>query len=445
MLFLEIKSKYVDQSINLRCIAYCFHLDKSPNLFLKNIHRIQLVTMSRKYTLEWFDSLITVSLNPGKTHLEEILPEQITLLKLKMEEKKMEQQSIVKNEVFSLLDEKKIKRLINRYHAALMMLRDQAMENYNTISANQPELKQVTNEVISCVDELISFIEVRFRVYLGKEERVSVIRLSNTKKELKLKTEKLGIKLKKIKDKEIESILLNTLYSFCNPNRDSRPVTFRKVAYMKDLLNQLVTLENHETGTDIYTELDKVLIYMNFNREPYIEYLVQKIAKKIGSFESIDDKIDKLQWYAKEFNQLRRKAGTALYTRQTSLTEAITNWLVQEIAYLERTRNLPAVPLQVNPGNQNPKTSVEKKKAKLLCIFSTDQMGILLRAVDELQVVKARSMTEVFKTIVPHLSTPYKEDLSYDAVRSKSYAAEERDKKIVMETLQQVIEKVKRY
>ncbi|HSV10119.1 MAG TPA: hypothetical protein VLI68_05080, partial [Hanamia sp.] len=77
--------------------------------------------------------------------------------------------------------------------------------------------------------------------------------------------------------------------------------------------------------------------------------------------------------------------------------------------------------------------------------FSTDQIGIFLRAFDELKVLQARSMNEVFKTIVPHLSTPYKEELSYDSVRSKSYVAEERDKKIVIETLQQVIETIKRY
>ncbi len=54
-------------------------------------------------------------------------------------------------------------------------------------------------------------------------------------------------------------------------------------------------------------------------------------------------------------------------------------------------------------------------------------------------------MNEVFKTIVPHLSTPFKQEFSYDAVRSKSYAAEERDKKVVIETLQQIIEKIKKY
>jgi len=54
-------------------------------------------------------------------------------------------------------------------------------------------------------------------------------------------------------------------------------------------------------------------------------------------------------------------------------------------------------------------------------------------------------MSQVFKTIVPNLSTPYKEDLSYDGMRSKSYVAEERDKQIAVETLERIIKKIKEY
>jgi hypothetical protein len=136
MLFLEIISKYGYQSIELRCIAYCFYFGKSPNLDRKNIHHFQIGTMNGRYTLEWLDSLITISLNPKRTNLEAILPEQITGLKLKIEEEKIEQQSFLKNEVFTLLEEKKIKLLINQYHSALVILLNQALKNYKNIPAN---------------------------------------------------------------------------------------------------------------------------------------------------------------------------------------------------------------------------------------------------------------------------------------------------------------------
>ena len=82
----------------------------------------------------------------------------------------------------------------------------------------------------------------------------------------------------------------------------------------------------------------------------------------------------------------------------------------------------------------------EKKFSKKLF-----QTGLILRATDELRILVSKSMNEVFKTIVPHLSTPYKEDLSYDGMRSKSYVAEDRDKQIAIETLERIIKKIKQY
>jgi len=54
-------------------------------------------------------------------------------------------------------------------------------------------------------------------------------------------------------------------------------------------------------------------------------------------------------------------------------------------------------------------------------------------------------MNEVFKTIVSPLSTRYKQELSYDSMSSKTYTAEVRDKKIIIDILKQIIEKIKRY
>lgn len=142
---------------------------------------------------------------------------------------------------------------------------------------------------------------------------------------------------------------------------------------------------------------------------------------------------------------MHRKAGSALYPQQIDLKDELSNWFTQEIFYLEKKLHLSIVPLNDKTENTKEKPPHANEKAKVLCILSTDQTGLILRATDELKILIARSMNEVFKTIVPHLSTPYKENLSYDSMRSKSYAAEERDKKIAIETLEKIIEKIKGY
>lgn len=152
-----------------------------------------------------------------------------------------------------------------------------------------------------------------------------------------------------------------------------------------------------------------------------------------------------LQFHFKELNQLVQKNEIALHPHQINLKQALWNWFNQEIIYLEEKLHLSTVPVKYKIENSTQRTLIEKEKPKLLCILSTDQMAIILRALDELKVLKAKSMNEMFKTIVPYLSTAYKKELSYDSVRSKSYAAEERDIKIVIDILQQIIEKIKRY
>ncbi|MEH6680369.1 MAG: hypothetical protein V7724_07455 [Sediminicola sp.] len=86
-----------------------------------------------------------------------------------------------------------------------------------------------------------------------------------------------------------------------------------------------------------------------------------------------------------------------------------------------------------------------KVTEKILCNLSTDQIALVLRAADELRILKARSLRSVFKIIVPHLSTPNKKNISFDAMRVNAYKAEDRDKEVTIGQLQHIIKKIKGY
>ena len=82
---------------------------------------------------------------------------------------------------------------------------------------------------------------------------------------------------------------------------------------------------------------------------------------------------------------------------------------------------------------------------KVLCTLSADQIALILRAADESQILKARSMNAVFKFIIPFLSTPHKENLSAAAVRSKAYNPEEADRDAAVAALHKIIRKIQGY
>lgn len=256
----------------------------------------------------------------------------------------------------------------------------------------------------------------------------------------------LRLKLYKlILDRQLVDIVLNVLYAFTNDPKMDYTVTFRQMLYMKELIKELEVLEDPEKETCIYTALNELLIYLNFNSKAFMNHFTQRLAGKINEFENIGDKLDKLLMCFKEFNQMHRKPGVILNPQFRDLKSVLSNWFVQEIFYLEKKMHLSVTPLQGKAENSKNNPLASKERLKVLCILSSDQTGLILRAADELRILIAKSMNEVFKTIVPHLSTPYKEDLSYDGMRSKSYVAEERDKKIAIETLERIVKKIRDY
>lgn len=203
--------------------------------------------MCGRYTLEWLDSLITVSLNPDKTDVSAITDEQIKSTISRIAEEKDKQQSLLKSQVFGLMKEKQIELLLKQYHSALIVLLDQALQNHKYAPGYRPALKKLTGELITCLDELLSFIEVRFSTYLCLDERVPVTNHAVTQREIRQRIDRLKTKLPgQMADDRITTIVLNSLYSFIDPPEESYPITFHTVAYIKELLKGLETLEEPE-------------------------------------------------------------------------------------------------------------------------------------------------------------------------------------------------------
>ncbi len=82
---------------------------------------------------------------------------------------------------------------------------------------------------------------------------------------------------------------------------------------------------------------------------------------------------------------------------------------------------------------------------KVFCKLTVDQMGIILKAADDSKLILSRSISLVFKTIVPHLSTANKKDISWDSMRSNSYHPEEADKEAAIRELDKLIQIIRKY
>lgn len=406
-----------------------------------------LKAMCGRYTLEWLDSLITVSLNPAKTDLNTFSDDEIRSVISKITEEKEKLLTLLKNQIFGLTKEKQIALIVNQSHSSLIILLDQVLKYPQSQNLNKPSLQQLHNTLISSLEELLSFIEVRCFTYLNLNERVPATYLAVTGKELKQRVDKLKIKLlNQEANKQLANIVLDNLYSFINRLKEDFPLAFRELLYQKDLLKELKLLDLPKGETYVFTTFDELLIYLNFNSKSYMGYITKRLAEKINVAENNSDKLERLLFHYKQFNQMHRKPGVILNPQYGDLKTELSNWFTQEIFYLEKKLHLTIVPINGSTEQKGSGTVSQKNEPqKLLCILSVDQMALLLRSADDLKIIMARSLNAVFKAIVPHLSTPYQENISWDSMRSKSYNAETRDREIVIQTLEQMIKKIKEY
>jgi hypothetical protein len=403
--------------------------------------------MCERYTLEWLDSLITVSLNPEKTDLNTLSVEEIQTVISKVSEEKEKVLTILKNQIFGLTKEKQIALLVNQFHYSLVILLDHVSKYQKEQKLGKSSLKELYNVLILSLEELLSFIEVRFFTYLSLNERVPLTYLTVAGRELKQRIDKLKTKLlAQETNKQLANIVLNSLYSFISRLKEGFPVTFKELLYYKDLLKELELLELSQCESAVFTSLDELLIFLNFNSKSYTGYFTKKLAERLNENENTTDKLERLLFHYKQFNQMHRKPGVILNPQYRDLKTELSNWFTQEIFYLEKKLHLTIVPMNGNAEQKGLKTVSQKNEPqKLLCILSVDQMALILRSADDLKIIMARSLNAVFKAIVPYLSTPYQDNISYDSMRSKSYTAETRDKEIVVQTLEQMIKKIKEY
>ena len=387
--------------------------------------------------------IIMLTLNPAKTNVETITPKQAGYLTEELDKEVVRLKYQLKNKLFSLTQQDEIRLFTNHYHYALTALLDQAMKNGKHAVFAKKDLKILQDKIVCCVDELLSFIEIRFATYLGLDERVPVTYLSVAKKELSAKLEQVKEQVTvSVGDKYLLNVVMDCVNGFIT-NNETQAVTFRDVLYHRELLKNIEQLEESDRLSTHYTLLEEMLIVMNFNHRSFITGFTQKMADRINIQADLKAKIDLLALCQKELKQFVPESDKGYHFQQPLLHTTLDNWFSQELFYLEKKLHLDIVPIGEQKSQDKRKT--RKLNYKLVCTLSEDQIGIFFRAADDLRIIMSRSLSAIFNIIVPYLSTPYKEELSADSMRSHTYSIEERDKKIVIETLQNMIEKIKEY
>ena len=237
----------------------------------------------------------------------------------------------------------------------------------------------------------------------------------------------------------IGGLVIDRIVNFVEEKGLNFEITRRSLHYKLEFTRRLADWDWSKQEIH-YTSSEQFLIYINFNSKEFMDMLIRRISEHIIMQKDPYKKLILLRDYHKAFNQLHRKPGLILNPGYHSLDWFINNWFENEIDYVQQ-----CVTLNSTDAKDSGSHALGVGMEKLQCNMSADQLAIYLRLMDEEHLVAARSLSQVYQTIVPFLSTKHRTNLSPSSVRVKSYHPEDPDKQKVISALESMVERVRGY
>ena len=337
--------------------------------------------------------------------------------------------------MFSLapLPDIELKRSISTLYRHAGSLMDSARKQVDQVEQGP---SQILNGMIQSMDQILRGLESVHSDHLDPS-----LRLPGGLRERKLPV--LAGEFFKIHQQlpkgPLSEILKEKVIDFCQGKNGIFRITRRSVRYMEELIRRLSEWD-WKKDSGHFCALQKFLVYMNFNSKQCMDHLLSTLLSKVPDLENDrGEAMMVLLDIQKDFQQLHRKPGVALNPDYFSLDDFLRNFLSSEIDYLNVAKNRPKVVLKPVQKRTPPVLP------KLTCNLSADQISIILRLLDEERIVEARSLSQVYWTIVPYLSSKNKKVLSPDSLRTKSYYPEQSDLDRVRQTLNGMLDRVNGY
>ena len=297
-----------------------------------------------------------------------------------------------------------ITRLINILVDLLMPKDALALKEMN----DDVNLVRIYKKCLSVLDELLLFMEEELKHYFNEDERIPANQFLIIEHELKPRL----VKIKKYLTKaghdpilaDLIPVTIDQHYCFQNCNG----LTYRKVSYLKTVMDTLEKVNPDEIITSHYPTLTALLVYLNFNATSFKDYLVKLIHSEINAGASIEDKIETISFHHKEISQLSIKPGMSLSPAMPSVQLDLVTWLFTEMSHLEKKQTLGIVaPIQFKDG-----ADMDGEQG-IYSQLTVEELGLFLKSLKETGLVKNKNMKQVARCMAEDWHSKQKEHISW--------------------------------
>ncbi|TLV01393.1 hypothetical protein [Dyadobacter luticola] len=392
--------------------------------------------MGQEYALEWLDQMVN-ELDPQRTKPENLDNDQSIAIvdKAAKEEKRLIR--LFKHFVFQEQKNRQIRKSVNHYLSASLNLMRIASDNLNRLPTQADNFRLALQSVFSCLSEVSAFIVQRYKNLVDRDTPLNMVSIDSQKHDLR-NLENRDI----MKNNPGLSELVIRSFSDIFVDHRAGEITMRKLDYWASVSHAVTHSIDLLEMPEAFDHLEMVLIERNFNSPLFVKYLTSKFSDILKHSCNSSQDTQKLALLQKIFNQIPVMKDIIFDNHFDDLSLTINAWFIEEIDFQSKSCSAEMTRVDVQPSKTG-KNYERKTSDKIMCNLTVDQLSLFLKAADLSNIISARSLSAVFQSVAPHLSTPHREDISHSSLRVKSYTVEERDKSLLIETMTRLMEQIK--
>lgn len=390
--------------------------------------------MGHEYALDWLDQMVN-ELDPQRTEPNSLNEHQSRAIvdKAAKEEKRLI--LLFKQFVFQEQKNRQIKNLVNQYISAAASLMKTASTNLNQSPKRADNFRHALKSILSCLNGVSAFIAYRYRNLVDRDMPLGLVPIDLGGNNLRGLNDHHVMK----RNPKLSELVVAEMSDTFGDDR-GHEITIRKLDYQASF-SQAVACANNtlETATP-FDELEIILIERNFNSPRFIKYLVAKFTDFVDNSANSSLVPQSLSFLQKTFNQIPVMKDLIFSGHFDDLSLTINAWFIQEIDF--QSNKSQAISTK-NYDEKSAKKYVRKTSDKIVCNLTVDQLSLLFKAADLSNIIAARSLSAIFQSVAPYLSTPHRTEISPGSLRVKSYSVEERDKALLIEIMTRLIDQIK--
>lgn len=371
-----------------------------------------------KYELEVLEELIAEILNEPQAKDISLTNEPEWAARIKHEIERIKRAFIRVS--FSLQNDKYIELYIQHHQGAIIHLWDGVTNNPSC------NLKDIHHLLHNKLGDLLSFVEKHFSRYFDLSAKIPESYRNLAAGDFEGKLNALTRNLKK---KNLSMNLISTMTeSFKDfiENKETK-VSFRKLIYLKELFKQVREIgETELVGKSLERSICASMIYLNYNTPKFFNHCVKVIKENYQEKTTLSAQLEKLAHYLKIINQQQEKPGFSFKHSQKSLKVQLSEWVIEEIIFLEKKQQLSFTFKTDNVTEKPP-----GKDFKIYTESSVPQVAYFVRILMETGLIKNQSTIDVIRFFSKNIRTNRTESISTDSFRSKFYNTEHSAKEAV--------------